>query len=92
MTGTAHEFIHSFTGHQDTVDCTHKDKGNHDFAFENEHHHCSFLSFTFSVYNNTVTSFDFSSKVVVSPNYNPYLNSFVPYSKTHTHLRGPPLI
>ena len=92
MTGTAHEFIHSFTGHEDTVDCTYEDKGSHDLAFENEHHHCSFLSFTFSVYDNTVSSFDYSIQTAANHHYNAYLNSFLANAKTHTNLRGPPLI
>lgn len=93
LTGTAHEFIHSFTGHEDTIDCTHKATSeNADFNFENEHHHCSFLNFTFSVFDNSVPNFDCNLLFTENPIYNQYLISFLANAKTHTHPRGPPLI
>lgn len=41
--GTAKEFLHLFTGHEDTVHALHVEDGA--LSFENEHHHCTFLSF-----------------------------------------------
>ena len=38
--GTAREFVHQFTGHEDTVHCNAKKDG---LSFETQHHHCSFL-------------------------------------------------
>ncbi|HRO43519.1 MAG TPA: hypothetical protein PL009_11845 [Flavipsychrobacter sp.] len=40
--GTAKEYVHLFTGHQDT---THSHHCGGELSFENEHHHCTFLSF-----------------------------------------------
>lgn len=38
---TAKEFIHQFSGHQDTI---HHHAEGDGLVIENEHHHCSFLS------------------------------------------------
>jgi hypothetical protein len=40
---TAKEYIHLFAHHEDTVHTHHEG-----LSFENEHHHCTFLSFTLS--------------------------------------------
>lgn len=86
---TPMEFIHSFTGHVDTVDTPHKG-----LAIENKHHHCAFLAFEVTAFNN---DYDF-----------PVLHFIKPFSFTQKHteiavsyiqriivnnsLRGPPSI
>ena len=91
MASTPHDFIHSFTDHKDTVDCVHQQDGTHDFAFEKGHHHCSFLNFTFSVFDNSIQHFDSSITSSDIHFYNEYLISFFLYDSKHTSLRGPPI-
>lgn len=42
------EFIHGFTGHQDTRSCLHAH--DHGPVWDPPHHHCEFLSFVLSVF------------------------------------------
>ncbi len=91
LNGTAHEFLHSFTGHEDTIDCVHAaDHKAHYAAFEKEHHHCSFLDLQTPVFITSSLSFHF---------YVPYQHNdfFVLQTQKglspearHTALRGPP--
>lgn len=52
LNGTAHEFVHSFTGHEDTIDMPHHAHHEGELFFENEHHHCSFLNLEIPVFDN----------------------------------------
>lgn len=90
LNGTAHEFVHSFAGHEDTVDCSTRSHSDHHAAFENEHHHCDFLDLAVPVF--TSASFTFQLHTVLAhtdyfvlPEY-----SFFSRSILHTALRGPP--
>lgn len=55
--GTAKEYVHLFTDHEDTVHASHC---GGELSFENEHHHCTFLSFALPDFVN-----DFSRPVFV---------------------------
>lgn len=50
--GTAKEFVHLFAGHEDTVHHYHEHGG---LVWENEHHHCTFLSFSLASFVNDVS-------------------------------------
>lgn len=92
LNNTSHDFIHSFTGHEDTIDCSTKKASDHGHAFEAEHHHCSFLNYTFSVFDNTIIRYHFVEERKKHPFYPVYFSSFLSSDKTNTHLRGPPSI
>lgn len=47
---TAKEFVHLFAGHEDTTHCNH---AGSELVFENEHHHCDFLSFSLPLFLST---------------------------------------
>jgi hypothetical protein len=51
---TAKEFVHSFTGHQDTI---HHHHGKGELSFESQHHHCEFLSFVLAPFDHVVLLF-----------------------------------
>lgn len=58
LNSTPREFIHSFAGHQDTVDHLHpQDATDHHADFETQHHHCAFLQLIIPVYNSTEENF-----------------------------------
>jgi len=90
LNNTSHDFIHSFTGHEDTVDCISGHGDGQHASFENQHHHCSFLDFTFSVYDNSFPHYDFSVNTVEVHFYDEYLISHSSNKQAHTSLRGPP--
>lgn len=86
------EFIHTFSGHTDTIhhSCTHNDYGG--MAFESEHHHCAFLDqvivpYTFSIAHfqlNAAQTFQFPA---VSQMVCRVCPAFIP-----TDSRGPPQV
>jgi hypothetical protein len=52
LNGTSHDFLHSFTGHEDTTDCAHRaEQGG--YAFEQQHHHCDLLDLPSPVFITT---------------------------------------
>lgn len=90
LNGTAHEFVHSFAGHEDTIDCSTGSHSDHHASFEREHHHCDFLDLAVPVF--TTTSFNFQLLTVLQhpghfivPEYSCFSRDIV-----HTALRGPP--
>lgn len=91
LNGTSREFIHTFTGHQDTVDQRHLcDHTDHHAAFENKHHHCDFLQYVIPVYQSTQESFQlYFLKEKTHPA--PLLEAVcLSKERKHTALRGPP--
>ncbi len=87
---TAREFIHSFTGHEDTIhNHQHSASG---FVIENEHHHCDFLGDAIPVFDNDIT-FPFIA-VIKQPVSSQYILAdvqFVQREIVRTSLRGPPV-
>lgn len=87
---TAKEFIHLFAGHHDTVHATHV-KG--ELSFENEHHHCSFLSFALPDFYHD-TTVHFVERISVDF---PVYTAFLPALHTEQEIirnlsRGPPAV
>lgn len=89
LNGTAHEFLHTFSGHKDTVDCAHREDGA-TASFEQQHHHCDFLDLQSPVF--LASSFSFS--LFIPTLHNDYYvgASLLFFSRQlgHTALRGPP--
>lgn len=92
LNGTAHEFVHIFTGHDDTVDKVHV---GHDgrtpyAAFEQEHHHCDFLDLQTPVFLTSVLHFQLF-KVLAHTGFYEVRHLPIPCAEAlHTALRGPP--
>jgi|GEM_PF-720498 len=87
--GTAKEFVHGFTGHVDTEHCNHRDG---ELSFENEHHHCSFLSYSLPAFHQD----HFIPVVLFSERshetgYRVHQAGLVHRQPVHTSLRGPPV-
>jgi len=89
--GTAKEYVHLFTDHEDTVHAHHN--GDGELSFENEHHHCTFLNFALPDFIN-----DFSSPIFVSfaKHFQEHV-SFIAIRVTEQEifqirLRGPPAL
>jgi hypothetical protein len=83
---TAKEYIHLFTHHQDTVH-THHDG----LSFENEHHHCTFLSFTLSPFVSDVLTFNVSFHAVEFSEQQGTEQEHVAFKTVSVRsLRGPP--
>jgi hypothetical protein len=92
LSGVAHEFVHSFIGHQDTID--HVQDGKHPGAmsFEKEHHHCDFLQFPSPVFLSS--SFYLQVHPTLKHTEKVLLADLPVFSRPglHTALRGPPSI
>ena len=92
LNGTSREFVHSFTGHHDTVDHCHlNNHTDHHAAFENEHHHCEFLNFLTPVYHPVEENFQICFFKPANSPAVPHFATFFSKEKEHTSLRGPPL-
>lgn len=91
LNGTAHEFAHSFAGHEDTVDCTTRSHSDHHAAFEQEHHHCDFLDLAVPVF--TASFFTFELPAVLQHRTQFILPEYSCFSRDvlHTASRGPPV-
>jgi hypothetical protein len=93
LNGVAHEFVHSFAGHEDTVDqiVHYEHKGLH-ASFEKQHHHCDFLNLPTPVF---LTSSYYIHFYPVLLHQDAFLlgTTTLPSSlRPHTALRGPPSI
>ncbi len=87
---TSKEYIHGFTGHQDTTSCHH----SHPLGpvWDPPHHHCEFLSFVLSAFGPTV----FIQLVPARPQlgfcYHAILRSYQDQEPPGRQpVRGPPL-
>lgn len=90
LNGTAHEFLHSFTGHEDTVDCVHPERKAQHAAFEKEHHHCNFLDLQTPVFVTTSLSFHFYTPCRHNDFFVLQTQKGLSPEARHTALRGPP--
>jgi hypothetical protein len=88
--GTAKEFIHLFAAHEDTIHHHYEGEG---LVIENEHHHCTFLSFSLQPFD--------TYQVVLIPqlrdeHFTSYHFSVVADLSEHSSLipslRGPPIV
>jgi len=90
LNGISHEFVHAFSGHEDTIDCIHTDASGQHAAFEKAHHHCDFLNLQAPVFLPSYISFQLSTPLEHNDYFvtNEY-TSLAP-DKAYTALRGPP--
>jgi hypothetical protein len=90
MNGISHEFIHSFSGHQDTVDCVHNGHSGSHASFEQVHHHCDFLNLQSPVFLTSSLHFYFFTNLQHNDYFvlgdQPFFSADIRY----TALRGPP--
>jgi len=92
LNGTAHEFLHSFTGHQDTIDEVHADHDTHHHAaFEKEHHHCDFLDLQTPVFITSALSFHWYTSFQHNDFFVLQTQKGLSPEARHTALRGPPV-
>lgn len=86
---TAKEFIHLFAGHHDTEHVQHASAG--ELYFENEHHHCTFLSFALpDFYHDASVSF-FEAQAVEYVSHVSFSGGGLPeMARFATSTRGPP--
>jgi hypothetical protein len=90
LNGVSHEFVHSFTGHEDTVDCIHQDQSGQHTSFEKAHHHCNFLELQAPVFLTSSISYYLYTPVQHSSSYVEGEFSSLSSEFGHTALRGPP--
>jgi hypothetical protein len=91
LSGVAHEFVHSFIGHEDTIDHVQTSKHRGGVSFEQEHHHCDFLQFPSPVF--LFSSFQLQFHPALAHTENFLLADLPVVSRPclHTALRGPPV-
>jgi hypothetical protein len=90
LNGTSHEFIHTFAGHTDTVDCVHDHHDPYHTAFEQQHHHCDFLDLPAPVFIKSSFSFYLFAPVIHNDYFVLAGQEFISREIRHTALRGPP--
>lgn len=88
--GISKEYLHLYTGHTDTIH-THDDIDG--LVFENEHHHCDFLSFTLPFYVDDAQHHNISEKKSNAiPHKSDVVAHLIPRNLPVSRLRGPPAI
>jgi hypothetical protein len=87
---TAKEFIHMFSGHEDTV---HREHAPGEISFESEHHHCEFLSYSLPAFDNDISlpSIIYAGQTMEAE-YQSAAVRFVQREVIQTSLRGPPAV
>ena len=86
--GVSKEYLHLFADHEDTVDCFHDSEGPH---FENEHHHCDFLSFTLPPYVHDAAVYELPTQTeYFQLNTCTAVAHLIPRTVLASHQRGPP--
>jgi len=88
---TSKEFVHLFSGHEDTVHCTNVKDG---LVIESLHHHCTFLSFCLTAFLNDAPGSFIPAKhcTAYSKPYIAYTPDIINISRAITTLRGPPVV
>jgi len=89
MNGVAHEFIHSFFGHQDTIDHVVKDGK---MSFENQHHHCDFLNLPTPVFLTSSCHINLPFVLLHQDTFLLTTATLISQARLHTSLRGPPAL
>lgn len=91
LSGVAHEFVHSFTGHEDTVH--HIQNGKHGgMSFEKEHHHCDFLQFPSPVFLTSSFYVQFHPSLEHIEKFQLIEQAVFSRLGLYTALRGPPFL
>lgn len=85
---TPKDFIHVFADHKDTVHTQHQG-----FVLEKQHHHCTFLSFSLTVFDND-QQLPFVARLFTEHHGNYIITTerSVNRSVVYTALRGPPVV
>lgn len=91
LNGVAHEFVHSFIGHEDTVDNVLHSKQKGQAYFENEHHHCDFLHLPSPVFLTSSYYIEFHPVLLHQDAFQLEVFTICSLEKLHTSLRGPPI-
>lgn len=87
--GVSKDFVHLFTGHEDTVHCNDKDGILH---FESEHHHCDFLSFTLTPFAQDAVDYFIPASIALPEQHTASLvQHLIPRGVIATRQRGPPV-
>lgn len=87
---TSKEYIHLFADHEDTVHCHQHYDG---LTIEQEHHHCTFLSFTLTSFINDAGQYHIEFR----PHHDLILQKaqvdhLIPRAVPASRLRGPPVV
>ncbi len=86
--GVSKEYLHLFADHEDTESCNHHREG---IYFENEHHHCDFLSYTLPYYVNDAAVYNLQVYTQYFPDYHKtHVAHLIPRDVPAARLRGPP--
>jgi len=92
LNGTAHEFLHSFAAHEDTVDIAHSHQPG-DVFFDTEHHHCDFLDLALVAFDHVIPGYNFTPRLIHSVNYAVFYQGRTAHGKIYLRSdRGPPAI
>lgn len=88
--GVSKEYLHLFTGHTDTTHCNHERDG---LYFENEHHHCDFLSFTLPPFVHDAAVYIIpAQRAEYIVHTAEAVTHLVPRTVASAFLRGPPVL
>jgi hypothetical protein len=90
LNGISHEFLHTFAGHEDTVDMVHNDRAGSTATFEKVHHHCDFLQLQTPAFLPSFISYHFYTPVEHSDFVVRDFYASLSPRLGHTALRGPP--
>lgn len=90
LNGISHEFVHAFSGHEDTVDCVHSDRSGQHASFEKVHHHCDFLNLQAPVFLPSFITYHLFTPVEHSCFYVRQIYASLSPVSRYTALRGPP--
>lgn len=91
VNGVAHEYVHLFAGHEDTIDRVTDKEHPGAVAFENMHHHCDFLQFHASAFLTSTCNYSFAPELEHKDAFLTKAVSIPASSPIHTALRGPPM-
>ena len=91
LNGVAHEFVHSFLGHEDTIDHVINNGKRGQANFEKQHHHCDFLNLPTPVFLTSHYYISFASFLIHKDAFQLKSIDLCSRQSLHTALRGPPL-
>ena len=92
LSGVAHEFVHSFIGHEDTIHHVSDKKHPGAVSFENEHHHCNFLEFPAPLFLASSIQLYFYPALKHTQQFILQDLAIVSRQQLYTSLRGPPAL
>ncbi len=90
LNGVAHEFVHSFFGHEDTIDRIIEKGPKGQATFEIQHHHCDFLDLPSPVFLTSSYYIGFTTVLLHQDAFLLQSIQLCTQQVLHTALRGPP--